>query len=328
MRIVVTDTGKIWNHKNPILERFKDIVLVVTIGGNYFTGKYECCMCPTLKRLDNEAYLISKKNSGMEYIKKYLIKSFNYHEDIIFLSDMEPSTLYPYYAIKDTDTTNTYHLCTISPFNYEDADIRKRHNELLADTNSLQSLLYMDSNAYIADGKTGETEDNLLNKMSLDFEKMMPRIINGVKKMHAKSYFDFASKSYVPLKKGFKGINLSLANNLEAEKLERIGREFSTLGLYCTPSYPSDDNNVKKHIESLPPRIDGKKICNYLRAQRLALAKANNIEFKSEECPSVGACAGTCVKCEQESQFLRKELNKIPVTKQKIPNFKLVEWEV
>lgn len=29
MRIVLTDTGNIWNYDNPVLEQFKDIVLII-----------------------------------------------------------------------------------------------------------------------------------------------------------------------------------------------------------------------------------------------------------------------------------------------------------
>lgn len=45
MRIVVTDTGNIWNHENLFLEQFKDIVLVVCLNGKEVTDKYECFEC-------------------------------------------------------------------------------------------------------------------------------------------------------------------------------------------------------------------------------------------------------------------------------------------
>lgn len=37
MRIVVTDTALIWNHTNPALKQFKDIVLVVCLDGKQVT---------------------------------------------------------------------------------------------------------------------------------------------------------------------------------------------------------------------------------------------------------------------------------------------------
>ena len=58
------------------------------------------------------------------------------------------------------------------------------------------------------------------------------------------------------------------------------------------------------------------------------MAKANGIEFESEECPSIGPCAGTCAKCDQESAYLRDKLEAIPAADRVIPDFKLTEWEV
>lgn len=33
MRIIVTDTGLIWNHKNPMLKKCRDAVMVVCLNG-------------------------------------------------------------------------------------------------------------------------------------------------------------------------------------------------------------------------------------------------------------------------------------------------------
>lgn len=43
----------------------------------------------------------------------------------------------------------------------------------------------------------------------------------------------------------------------------------------------------------------------------------NGLEFVSEECPSIGPCAGTCVKCDREAAYLRNRLAEIPLDKQK-----------
>ena len=66
---------------------------------------------------------------------------------------------------------------------------------------------------------------------------------------------------------------------------------------------------------------DGKKICNILREQRLRLAEANGIPFSSEECPSIGPCAGTCEKCDREAVYLRLEMLRIPKEKRVFPQF-------
>lgn len=39
------------------------------------------------------------------------------------------------------------------------------------------------------------------------------------------------------------------------------------------------------------------------------------------ECPSIGPCAGTCERCDEESGYLRKQLQKIPVEKRIYPQF-------
>lgn len=51
-------------------------------------------------------------------------------------------------------------------------------------------------------------------------------------------------------------------------------------------------------------------------------------QFSSEECPSIGPCAGTCAKCDQESAYLRDKLADIAPEDRIIPDFTLTEWEV
>lgn len=46
MRLVITDTGRIWNHDNPFLEKYKDIVLVICVDGKKVSDKYECFVSP------------------------------------------------------------------------------------------------------------------------------------------------------------------------------------------------------------------------------------------------------------------------------------------
>ena len=90
----------------------------------------------------------------------------------------------------------------------------------------------------------------------------------------------------------------------------------------------SEDKETLDEVEAIVPRIDGKRICNYLRNLRLKLAEANQIPFESRECPSVGPCAGTCWKCDLESEYLRKEMGKIEPEKRVYPYEKLTSWEV
>ena len=58
------------------------------------------------------------------------------------------------------------------------------------------------------------------------------------------------------------------------------------------------------------------------------MARANGIEFYSEECPSIGACGGTCAKCDQEAAYLRDRLADIPESERVIPQSRLTGWEL
>jgi len=52
----------------------------------------------------------------------------------------------------------------------------------------------------------------------------------------------------------------------------------------------------------------GKHICETLKAIRRDIASANEIDYNPTECTHEGDCAGTCPKCEQETQWLERQL--------------------
>ena len=54
----------------------------------------------------------------------------------------------------------------------------------------------------------------------------------------------------------------------------------------------------------------GKEICRILKEIRRQIAKANDIEFVTEECRHKGDCAGTCPKCESEVRYLEEQLER------------------
>lgn len=68
-------------------------------------------------------------------------------------------------------------------------------------------------------------------------------------------------------------------------------------------------------VEQTEIRVDGKAICNMLREKRLELARQNNIEFRSDVCPNIEPCAGTCPKCEAEVEYLNAQLKNFPKDK-------------
>lgn len=54
----------------------------------------------------------------------------------------------------------------------------------------------------------------------------------------------------------------------------------------------------------------GKQKCKILREIRKEIAKENDIELITKDCPFQGDCKGTCPKCEAEVKYLEKELEK------------------
>lgn len=329
MRIIITDMGNIWNPDNPFLETVKDIVLVVCLNGKKATDKYECFVSPY-----NQAGMGIDKY-GTESMKLKALASaavrlnnkLNYHDDIVFLADDEISTLYPFFALKDLNKFNRFHLIASTPYGYISKKNKTAHLHMLSDLSSLTSFFYYDSNRIINEvGTCTMREANLEIRNRLI--NIMPTVLNGINDMRRKSvpcYFDTASMSYIPLKNGFKDIDISNKDNTDEKLKFEPYRSCLTLGMVIPPSYPEHYNKIHETIEKPVPRPDGKQICDMLREQRILLAKANNIPFESEECPSEGPCAGTCEKCDAEAEFLRRQLDKIPEDQRVYPHFEIDE---
>ncbi len=322
MRILITDTGMIWNKDNPFLEKYKDILTVVCLDGKKVTDKYECFVSPYKPvglGMDNVGIESGRFKALASVAKKLMI---GYHEDIVFLADNEPSTLYPYYALKDISEYNHLHLVAMPPLRFEVNAKTTAFKELVSDLSNLDSFLFYDINKKLDKFDKGKGLDDFLGFVTDDLGNMLPHILNGIHHINEPPcFFDFASMKYVSLEGGFDDIDITNSRQLATEPEFPLARSISTLGLIADPFYPDDSEYVKDRVERPVARFDGKKICNILRDQRLKLAAANNIPFESEECPSVGPCAGTCEKCDREADFLREALEKIPREKRVYPEF-------
>lgn len=324
MRLVITDTGFIWNHNNPFLEKYKDIVLVVCLYGKAVTDKYECFVSPFSVVMGMDKYgAEDRKFQALVSVGRKLNAELGYHDKIVFLTDSQPSTLYPFYAVKDLNIHNSLHLVATPPWKFEGSSRRKGYREMLSDLSRLNSILYYDSDKIPEMLGYSTTLPEAYEYIANDLGKMMPCFLNGIHGMRSGSYFfDFASMKYILLESGFDKIDISQKDRTEVDVRFPITRKSGTLGMVRRPSlYPEDSMRVKEKVERLSARLDGKKVCNILREQRIRLAEANNISFKSEECPSIGPCAGTCEKCDAESEYLRKQLQKIPEEKRIYPQF-------
>lgn len=330
MRVIITDTLFIWNPDNPALEMFKDVLLVVCLEGKSVTERYECFVSP-YKHIGmgiDKFGVDDQRYKALESVADDLNRLLCYHDDILFLTDGNPESLYPFCVIKDRNEYNTLHLCTVSPWRFECKRRIQGHKDLLSDLSKLTSILYIDSNKCLENVPKEATIKDVMLKVEKDYAALLPTVVNSIGKLYGKYYFDFSSNSYVALEEGFNGIDLSKKNLLDTKIEAGLYRSFSMLGLIIPHDYPEEDDRTKKEIERVPARIDGKKICEYLRKQRIKLAEVNGIEFLSGECPSIGSCAGTCAKCDQESAYLRDKLAAIAPEDRIIPDFTLTKWEV
>lgn len=326
MRLVITDTGFIWNQDNPFLEKYKDIVLVVCLNGKAATDKYQCFVSPFSEKdiiMGMDRYgTDDKKFQRLLSVGRELNAELAYHDKIVFLTDDQPSTLYPYYVVKELNKYNSLHLVAMPPWKFEGGSRRKGYYEMLSDLSRLTSILYYDSEKIPETLGWNTTLSEAYDYISNELGKMMPRFLNGIYEMRSgPCFFDFTSKEYVPLESGFDKIDISKRDKPAEDIKFPLSREFCTMGIVRPPSYPEDSRYVKEEVERPSARLDGKKVCDMLRKQRIKLAEANNIPFESEECPSLGPCAGTCEKCDAESEYLREQLLKISEEKRIYPQF-------
>ena len=335
MRLVITDTGFLWNQNNPFLEKYKDIVLVVCLHGEAVTDQYECFVSPYTDadtKMKMHRYGIEDiEFQRLASVGEKLNAELGYHDKIVFLTDDQPSSLYPFYVIKELNAYNSLHLVAMPPWKFESGSRKKGYREMLSDLSQLNSILYYDSAKIPEILGYSTTLPEAYEYIANDLGKMMPHFLNGIHDMHSGSYFfDFASMKYIPLESGFDKIDISQRDKTDDDVKFPITRRSGTLGVVCRPPYyPENSMHVKEEVERLTARLDGKNICNMLREQRIRLAEANNIPFKSVECPSTGPCAGTCERCDEESVYLRKQLQKIPEEKRVYPQFDPSEevWE-
>lgn len=330
MRLIITDSNLIWHKDNPYLKKYKDVITVVCLDGKKITDEYECFVSPyKLFGLGMDKYGIEgHRFKALASVAGKLNAELDYHEDIVFLTDGDPCSLYPYYALKDIVEYNNIHLIAMSPFYFEAKARIMGHRDLMNDLSKIDSLLYYDVNDKLKkcikedkNMKMGEFLESITNELG----ELLPHILNGINRMRSfPCFFDFNSLEYIPLEKGYDSLikkKIKKSTELDFELM----REYCTLGLIMPVSYPKDDEYTKEEVERPVARIDGKRVCNILREQRLKLAEANNIPFESEECPSIGPCAGTCEKCDREATYLRKAMNKISEDKRVYPQFDPIE---
>ena len=324
MKIVITDSGILWNPRNPILKKYRDLVLVVYLEGVKATDEYECFICPHKSfGLGMSMGIGSRVYNDLEDVADELYYKLRSEDDILFLTDGDPASLYPYYIIKNREHHMNIHLWASPPLSVEGKWRMKAHEEMLSDLSGVKSVCYIDIQDYVKNEY--KNFGGLLEDVQNYFEEIFPIVIDGISEMGNESYFDLTSKSYIPL-----GKEPNKNDRLENRYLPgdvNIASMYFIEGRVNIPNQFSDGIYRKDMTYRQVARIDGKKICNTLREYRFKLAQMNNIEFNSEECSYVGACAGTCEKCDEEAKYLSMKLSEIPKEKQRIPRLGIEDVE-
>jgi hypothetical protein len=313
MKIIITDSGLFWNPWNPVLKKYKDLVTVVWLSGTNTNDEYNNFICPQKYfGLGMSMGVGSIVYKNLESELDRLLQMIGVYEDVLFLTDNSIESLYPYLVIKNNSCRVNLHLLASPAWYFEGEKKVQVHNELLSDLSKLKSVCYVDTTKYIYN-RSKSMEDTLA-QIGAYYDELLPILIEEIPKIEESSYFDLSSKKYIPL-------------NNELDKQD-IFQKIKDNNIELKDKYVMEGEAPVRlffddKIDRLAARIDGKEICDMLRDYRKQLAAMNNIEFSSEECSHVGPCAGTCDKCDEEAEYLRDELSKIPKEKQKLPRFEL-----
>lgn len=317
MLIIVTDEGRVWNHNTPVLEQYADCVLVVCLNGKPVTDKYRCFVSPYnefhgVGMLDES--ITGEKYRALASVANELRHTFSYHDDIVFLTDEEPTSLLPFLVLKDMHTYNYFHLWCMLPMRFEGRRRRSLYAGLLEDFKSAHSIICFDDNFLDLLPKKSKTFARIFDAINEYAWGLLPTVLCDIgTKMHfdSKYFFDFGVKRYIEIDNSYDA--LIQADPIHSKEIEDFHphQMFSTLGLLVCDDFPDESPYTKKAIEQLHPRPNGKDICNQLKMMRQKLAEANGIDFHTVDCPSTGPCAGTCPQCDKELTELAERLSLI-----------------
>lgn len=329
MFIFVTDEGRYWNHENPVLEKYAECVVVVCLNGKKVTDKYRCVVSP-YENTGNfgmtDYSVLSHKYQALQSIHEELRHIYSYHDDIVFLTDAEPQSLYPYLVLKDDEDYNKIHLWCMSPWGMESSNKKSAYNELIHDIDKLTSLHYVEGDKFVEqiDKKQTMSEVNLQCQEWLN--SMLPGALYEIEnkmKWSERYYYDLNKRRYISTSDSYsKVLKAKPIKKKHAEEFLPI-QKFYTLGILKMSHYPDSDDDTKAAVEQLHPRFDGKEVCEQLKKMRQALADENGIKFQTVDCPSTGPCAGTCERCDMEIRYLAEQLDKINQEERKYPEYKI-----
>lgn len=326
MIIIVTDEGMYWNHRTPILEKYKKNVVVVCLQGKKVTDKYRCVVSPyEFCGLGMDISVSGTRYRYLKSIKDELRRTHSYHDDILFLADSVPQSLFPYWVLKDDEEFNRLHLWCMTPWRFEFKPRQMYCSELLNNVSNLTSLLCVDTEDLLKQSKRMALHQLYQSCMD-NFSNMLPKVIYEIEtnmKAGEKYYYDFSTGRYIQIADAY--TNIQKAISLDEKKANEYDPVFriSCMGLLMPRLQKSE--TARATVQSLMPRIDGKRTCDQLKIMRKRLAEANGIAFETVVCPSKGPCAGTCHQCDEELRYLQREMEKISEEDRVYPKFKLMK---
>ncbi len=316
MKIIVSEDGHLWNDKNPILEQYAEDVIVISY---YMREPYEHekkykyidVKIPAMLGMDENGALTSIRYRCLNNHIEELLEIIDWDSEVLVLSDNESSTLYPYKLLQTIDDIRL-HLWTVKPFPFESRKRISVYNELVADLSNTVSVLAM--RFEILEKHRNMKMGQFFEDIQKQIEELFPQIYAQIRCMYdhydRKYFFDFNEGAYIDtnFEKGFIQIDnydgFDLLGDIDDEGLAVMEKENQMF---------------------ITPRSDGKELCNVLKKARNELAKANGIEFHTEEYPFDGACGGTCPKCDEESRYLISELEKIRAEDRVYPQLEIEE---
>ena len=340
MKIIISDENEIWTPDHPALKPFADHVLVFCMNGIKVSEKCQCIITEYQPMgLGMSCGLHTAKYRALKAAANRLINRIDYHEDIVFLTDNNPEGLYPFLAVSSMNYWKYLHLVTMTPWGFESLHRQKAHRAFLEDLSSLSSLLVLDNVMSDIKMHRGMTLPDLIQEMKVRCGKLLPMILYQIQERSwKKAFFDFHTMQYTPLEEGYDLANtapLHAPNDFKIDDIVLDPYKEGTMGLIDpdelsldAESSPEGSYSHLNRVESLVPRVDGKRVCEYLRGLRKKLAEANGIPFESPQCPSIGPCAGTCDKCDEELDWLMSELNRLEPDQRIYPKEILKDWRV
>lgn len=306
MKIIVTDCAKHFNQHHPILEHYKDNVVVLCTNPKTKTN-YKCVYLPLP---------YNKSESIQSYIDRCLLEKYNFlydintdqtntintHDVFILIDDSIESHI-PFYLFQNYNNT-IIHLCCDNHFFQVPFSLDLFHHNLHIIT--LTVIEYHQINK--------ELFDHLFYEIMYTLDRSQKYVY-----LHEKKCFIniFTLEPQQTIARPIKTNSFRCFYNKDLSILH----EYIWEGI-CLPHHFYDSYS---RIFTQPIRYDSKEICMHRKKMLKMIADANHISYIPSQCHFDGLCSGTCQKCETDLKYIEKTLQKIPESKRIYPYYNMKE---